>query len=583
MHKALSKHLLLLLLVFSPVTHAVETLNADFYNTLIKNMASDKVPNNDSGEFSIKALELNVPLGSTTAPVPPECHPLEFQTQALSNYQSADQYAKFTKDYISKCSQFLTRGNVLGLAGLLKLITIQYDLSKNKNLTKVTLTLSDGSKLDSLIGVKDLNTKRPWVIMKCGVFCDIDSSATGKSFIINFFDQSPFNIIFLSNYTGIDHIKENHSLRLGGFYEAYDLYDVARWLKYESPYKNTVDSIHAAGISLGSSAALAVSNLKSFFISSNGEPLFNSTSAICPVVNLKPTLNDMYANSTKGKIFTPLTWKYLKEAESSLPEAKDYLSSKTPPSAEKFPSMLSDIVLRYGKMWELASPPGRHAPIPVDIDDYLSKNEFSINQESIDIPTLAWASFDDNVVNYELNTKTLVDAVNLPSTVGAIGVPEGDHCGFDSAYGFLTTTSILQTFILNNSPSFKLNSQLARLALPDLGLKFSTKETHLRQTWKVEAGSNIVQLKYEVFNPTLGLSCRWAKPFQSPSNCRKEYTQSIPVEFFKNLFSVTPQNNTEAQILTRKLNSQLRVTNNKTPIDGTKNTPEYITWRTFEN
>ncbi len=162
-----------------------------------------------------------------------------------------------------------------------------------------------------------------------------------------------------------------------------------------------------------------------------------------------------------------MTWKYFKDAAPYLNEAQDYLDSYFPPKAELFPQMLTDIVLRYGEIWERTSPPGRTAPIPTGTSDFLDKNQFSQSGEiPLEIPTFAWASADDNVVNFDLNTKTLIDASNSPSTLGALGLAYGDHCGFATAYGYATTTAVLQSFVINNSPHFKSRFQMIQRDLP---------------------------------------------------------------------------------------------------------------------
>ncbi len=59
------------------------------------------------------------------------------------------------------------------------------------------------------------------MISKCGVFCDVTESPGSLSIAMNLFDQSPFNIILVSNHTGAKHIQNNASLFMGGYYEAY--------------------------------------------------------------------------------------------------------------------------------------------------------------------------------------------------------------------------------------------------------------------------------------------------------------------------------------------------------------------------
>jgi hypothetical protein len=59
--------------------------------------------------------------------------------------------------------------------------------NKNNLIKMTTLSLSDGSKIEAYIGVKDLTVRRPWIILKCGVFCDITTTLSINNFIINFF------------------------------------------------------------------------------------------------------------------------------------------------------------------------------------------------------------------------------------------------------------------------------------------------------------------------------------------------------------------------------------------------------------
>jgi len=582
-NKSLLKLFTLLFILSGQISRAAEkNTSTDFMQALSEELEKNSGELSKTPGISTQNNFDNIPLAEPKGAVPPECNPHEFTTQSLANYENAHQFSQSAKQYFDHCSKYLTAGNnVKGLLGLIKFSTIKYDLMKNPLIQFQTLTLSDGSQLDAFIGVKDSVNQRPWIILKCGVFCDINTSPSMFNFVINFFDQSPFNIIFVSNYTGSDYIRKNSSLRLGGFYEVYDFYDVAQWLKYESPYKNTVDSIHAVGVSLGGSAALAVSHLQNLYQSKNGDPLFNSTTAICPVVNLGPTLQDMYADSNKGKIFTALTWKYLKQAAPYLHDAHDYLDRMFPPKSELFPSMLTDIVLRYGRTWEASLPPGRSAPIPESADDFWNKNSFSKDDSNLQIPTFAWASADDHVVNFDLNTKTLINKTNSPPTLGALGVELGDHCGFATAYGYSSTTSVLQSFVLNNSPNFKVKAKIVQTHLPSNTPSLSKNERHLRQWWMAEEGSSTLTLHYETFDPNRHFGCRFTKPYKSGVDCRRHYTQSIPIASLPGLELTPPTNATESQILIRKLNGIVRVSNDTTPVDGTNLLPTHFTWRGF--
>lgn len=566
-----------LFLVLAPAS-ALGVEKEDF----IKQFATELLLNSsDEAERDFQSqdkLLKPIPLAEPKGAIPPDCHPHEFQRLAAAHYQNAFQYGQDVKRYFNRCTAFLRQGQTKGLLGLLKFAMTEYDLSRNPLIKHQSVKLSDGSLIDSYIGVKDHWVKRPWVLVKCGVFCDISSSDSSLNFLINLFDQSPFNVIFLSNHTGNLHIKTNHHLMVGGFYEAYDFYDIANWLKFESPYKDTVDSIHVLGISLGGSAAMAVSHWNELYESRDGRPLFNSTMAICPVVNLGPTLKDMYAPTNKGRFFTRLSWSALKEAEPYLPEASDYLSRRNPPPSQVFPTMMADISLRYGIPWEESNPPGRRGFQPLNIDELLSLNNFGLLPKDLSIPTLAWASFDDPIVSFSLNTETLIRSSYPQVNQGAVGVDYGGHCGFATAYGYGATTAILQSFILNNSPDFLMKQHSHQIKIAGHKPLMWPMDIHLRQWWIASAKKDYVTLHYETFNAIAGVACRFMDPFKSYSSCRRHYTQKVPLESLKEFSLQVPENDTEAQILSRRLNGSMRVTFNGEPIDGKMVPPTHLKW-----
>lgn len=535
---------------------------------------------------SLDAMKF-APIGELKSAVPRECHPTEYVKGILQNNYNPVQFANYAQQYFNHCSSFLQKGNYQGAQGLLEFGKVAYNLAENPRLKKYNHKLSDGTSIDTLIGLKDSQIKRPWVILKCGVFCDIYKSTASLSFLINLFDQSPFNIILLSNHTGKQYIQSNASLTIGGYYESYDYFEIARWLRSDSPYKDTIDSVHVVGFSLGGLASLGVSYLNSHFISHYGQNLINSSTTICPVVNLEPTLDDLFSNSLKGNFYATLTWKKLREVAPVLDKAADYLNRKFPPSAEKFPEMLANISLRYGKQWEATNPPGRTAPALETLNDFYKANNFSSYSSEPNIPTFVWASMDDSVVNYNLNAKTLLSSPRLTSSMGVLSLENGSHCGFDTAYGYTITTAVLQSFIINNSPAFKAKAKTNFVPLSALSnIAFSAHEIHLKQWWVAKEKSDQLELNFETFDPTIQtkkkkIDCSTTPPLLSVPECRRNFKQLVPISLLSQLNIQAPQNKTEAEILSRELNGLLRITHETQPIDETNLAPTHLSWITY--
>jgi hypothetical protein len=200
----------------------------------------------------------------------------------------------------------------------------------------------------------------------------------------------------------------------------------------------------------------------------------------------------------------------------------------------------------------------------------------------LNIPTLAWASQDDHIVNFDLNTKTLIESAAQNTEQGAAGVAYGDHCGFASAYGFSATTAVLQTFVLNNSPEFKKRGHIQRLPIPIKAPTLSAGEIHLRQWWSTDLENQTATLFFETFSKNRSLVCRRADPFESPESCRKTVSQTISLSKIKSTGLRMPGNQTEAEVLTRQLNHLIYLSHKGQPIDGTKLNPTELSWTEYQ-
>ncbi len=89
-------------------------------------------------------------------------------------------------------------------------------------------------------------------------------------------------------------------------------------------------------------------------------------------------------------------------------------------------------------------------------------------------------------------------------------------------------------------------------------------------------------LRFEIFNPSLGLLCRLADPYESASYCRKVYQKTVSLDSLYNLGFDLPQNKTELHVLARQLNGLTRLTFRGLPIDGTQFSPNQISVTKFD-
>ena len=102
---------------------------------------------------------------------------------------------------------------------------------------------------------------------------------------------------FLANVSGTDYLKDNGVVAVGGFDEGDQIMQVAEIVKdSNAKLSQYISDIHVLGFSLGGNGALFSSLYNSF---SEDRPI-SSVAAICPVVNLQPTMESVFSKSFRG-------------------------------------------------------------------------------------------------------------------------------------------------------------------------------------------------------------------------------------------------------------------------------------------
>ena len=203
-----------LALLFSTVTAVAQTNITQVKITPVKRDKSSSDFITAFGKNLIRSTGLmmleraNYPDGVQKSATKKECQPFMFENE-LINSESPQIFSKKVKQLFAKCESTWRNLNTPGLLGLLEFSNAEYDFSKNEKINAIEFQFANGFHLKGYIAVQDEQVKRPWVIIKCGVFCAATESGSMRNFMMNLFDESPFNIIILGNRTGDDFIKEN--------------------------------------------------------------------------------------------------------------------------------------------------------------------------------------------------------------------------------------------------------------------------------------------------------------------------------------------------------------------------------------
>ncbi len=516
-----------------------------------------------------------VPDGNLISAVPAECMPESFEQQAQQKNLRSSEYGQMAQDYFNHCGQYLSAKATGGLMGLIDFAMASYPFLENSRIRPLVFKTKDGKSVNGFIGIKD-QSPRPWVIYKCGVFCAAETNAASlKNYMIHLFDQSPFNVILLGNRTGQDYIVTNKVFNFGGYFESQDFFDVAQWLRYESPYMSLVSSVHAVAVSLaGSAAYLTEQRLNS--TESQNAGLFQSITSLCAVSDLRPTVENMYGDSLKGFIFSNLTWYYLDSVRDRLPGVNDLLDRGQPKSYE-FPDLLGRLASRF--MGDNAV----NNPIGDDVEkarqqEFWQRSHYSAYNHYTKVPLFVWASQDDSVVDYNINTGNLMKVKSQRSdpNLGMVGVPLGEHCGFATAYGYSVAATMLRTFILNNSPEYSESRNQSYIPLNSSLPPMIKGERIISYWWSQgRSQSRILELNMEIYGADDSL-CPEELIYDGAENCRRVAKIKFPENYFSGYGFTRASNLIEKEALVRELNGRTSLNFQGRNIVGSTHWPDQI-------
>lgn len=352
--------------------------------------------------------------------------------------------------YFQDCRSELETGDSGYFTNLMSMMTMKYAPHEHPFLHRVVINLPGNIKLKGLLGLKGDMKRRPLVIVRLGIFSSVEDFRPERAWLMMLFEQSPFNVLLLENMSSADFVANNSQFSFGGYDEGIQNILVARMLtSSEEPLSRLVDSVHMFGVSLGGHGVL-FSSLLNKFNSPKNRPLINSFTALCPVVNLKPTMEALIEGGVKSAFVDLWSQQRLKGLDKKLPALVSYDSFTFLSKA------ISEIARTYrgglSYVSDVHLPPGM-----VDGANFWGLNDFWKYYKQVELPVLIYATQQDPAVPYELNSQKIAHKeMNIESkNIRVIELPQGVHCTLPVAYDWGVLAGLFQSYILSHSPHFK--------------------------------------------------------------------------------------------------------------------------------
>jgi hypothetical protein len=492
------------------------------------------------------------------------CRPEFLEDGLLAKRGNLAAIELFANDYFKRCeTQLKFRAGSAWLT-MVSMPELEYDFNR-PNIKKLEFVdQRDGVVRPGYLGLQPGSRPRPLVVFQCGVLCNL-GDASIKSMFIGLFDTGVFHVLALPSSTGSDYQKRNGVMALGGIDEGRQLTRLALMLKERGfPYASKISDIHLVGASLGGHSALYSSLYSDYYEKLHHRKPFDSVMAICPVVRLQESIENITRGSIIGRLFYSNFISQMVDIFDDLPILKSLMPTGRSfrPKYAELREIIANGALDYYKnktrdpTWGMA--PLENARIST-VDELWSSNNFVENGYAKKInPLFLWTSSDDPVVKFEDNAEVLIarDKDSRDQKIFNLVMPRGNHCMYEPTYGWQTAGAMMRGYFLSQSPEYTRTRNRSSLNILPARIPYAFRphfsEARTAIYWKVDAKTKQIYLvsTFRDENCAVGGNVHNGYCFR---------TSQIPFQNGELNITVAPANRAELLALERRLNTNYRI------------------------
>lgn len=368
--------------------------------------------------------------GLQNEPVSAECQFDQFRLIEAAHSRTIDD---LTTAYLQKCEGAIQTGHRDFFRNLYRTLFLQLDVNNHPYLRRVVLHLPNGYRLPALVAMKDSRSRRPWVLLRAGIYGNSIDVQAERFMVMQMFEDGPFNVLMLDSLTSPETLRLNDKLTVGGLDEGLQNYQVAaRMQSPQEPLSRLVSEVHLMAMSMGGHGLLMAMALNEV-----NPPVFRDALALCPLVQMEKTFADHAENPA---------WYAAVNLYSSL---------RMWPLAEKVPG-----IHRLSFMPEALTYVREHYRGPVTDDGTvrfpsgLDKTNFSTGNDVLPLlgqihrPVAVFATEKDMLVPYKLNAAVLRDHAAGNPKIQVHTLREGFHCTLPGAYSWDQVSNLFRAQLM---------------------------------------------------------------------------------------------------------------------------------------
>lgn len=484
--------------------------------------------------------------GSESSTFGASCDLRQWQQEFLLQKDLAHQAASI-RDFWNHCRSRLETGVNAGWRNGLDMLTMKFDPQNHPFLHRVVFELPGGIHLKGLLALKGDQKKRPMIVVRLGIFANVEEFFPERYFLMQLFEQTPFNVLIVENMSGSDFLRDNTGWGFGGYDEGLQNILIARLLKdSKEPISQVVSSLHLLGVSLGGHGVLFGSLLNEMNPGPGGQKLYNSFLGMCPVVNLKESMQQLGQPGVKGSFVDAWISYRLQDLYSRIPALKDYGIGKFLSLQPYFmPTAIHSVVEKY--QGGLSYDPSIVLPKGLgNTKDFWHNNHFWPYYRNVHSPVMVLVTQHDALVPVKYNSALFAtkEFATMGNDLQVVSFEQGHHCSLPVAYDWEAVSTLLESYFASYTPELRWRTETMDIDMSDQWKKGFTLE-HPVTSYQVEwpEKGRFVILKGEA---------------RSDSH-RESFTLNLPINEFEFHFLDTQLSESEKDMLVRWLRHNLRL------------------------
>ncbi len=387
------------------------------------------------------------------------CHPEDLYRRIVETTDAREQ-ANRIKEHKMQCGPSFQNGSKWEWYNSIRIMSMELKIHEHSYFRRVVFSLSDGTRLKGLLALKGDNKKRPFVVVRLGIFSNVEEFLPERYLLMQMYEQGLANVLILENMSSADFIAHNRRSGMGGYEEGLQNLRVAEILRdKKEPISKLVSSLHFFGISFGGHGVLFASLLDQI-----NKNQIDSFTGICPVVNLRDSFNSLVRPNLLGvgaDFWSSLRLEGLQKKDRAL---ADY---GIPDLLKLRPVFLPRVIDFLEEEFNKNPPSTKGIKLPPE--PYSNKtiwqaNNFWSAYRKVDSPVLVFGTVSDSMVSPNDNVYWLDNkAADWNSDVGVVIFEYGFHCTLPIAYDWASMASLFNGRIMAYDRQTKIKERKIEL------------------------------------------------------------------------------------------------------------------------